>query len=335
MARVDLQHLLVDEQGTAITLRLADPHSPLLDRGWLEVALRRHFEPLLDSWFEPILAETYPQGITFSIDERILASHPGGDRGSAPLELRMPRRRKPSGWGFLVRESRSLPENRRGLAISTLGKVIRRGWAWLGVNPATPDRISGLIEIPALAEALTLDKSDFLRSGPRGALWLAHRRVLQEVVQRQLEAWGDQRDVSEGRRRKVARPVERDLERVLVDLASEFPLIRALVERHAGGQRRLPVGEPAPSGVTGSAHTAMALSHTLEPAAQPRASDTAAEGASAPGLPEDPADEAAPATVIPLPLATSRKGAKKPGRCLRESSRLIRPGAADGDHRPR
>ena len=40
-------------------------------------------------------------------------------------------------------------------------------------------------------------------------------------------------------RRRAARPVERDLERVLVELADDFPLLASLVERKEGGQRRL------------------------------------------------------------------------------------------------
>jgi hypothetical protein len=36
--------------------------------------------------------------------------------------------------------------------------------------------------------------------------------------------------------------VERDLEGVLLDLADEFPLLAALVERRTGGQRSLPMG---------------------------------------------------------------------------------------------
>jgi hypothetical protein len=35
--------------------------------------------------------------------------------------------------------------------------------------------------------------------------------------------------------------LERDLERVLEDLADDFPLLRSLVERRAGGQKRLPM----------------------------------------------------------------------------------------------
>ena len=53
--------------------------------------------------------------------------------------------------------------------ISTFGKVIKRGWEWLGLAPSSPDRVGGLIEVPALAQALTLNKVDFIRTGPRGA----------------------------------------------------------------------------------------------------------------------------------------------------------------------
>ena len=45
--------------------------------------------------------------------------------------------------------------------------------------------------------------------------------------------------------RTEARPrtarLERDLERVLEDLAEDFPLLRSLVDRRAGGQKRLPM----------------------------------------------------------------------------------------------
>src|SRR5207247_2322617 len=118
------------------------------------------------------------------------------------------------------------------------------GWDWLGITPATPDRIAGLIEVPALAECLTLNKADFIRSGARGATYLSYRKAIQETVSRQLAAWGDTRDESEESRRRVARPVERDLERVLIEMADDFPLLAALVERREGGQRKLPIGRP-------------------------------------------------------------------------------------------
>lgn len=111
---------------------------------------------------------------------------------------------------------------------------------WLGLTPGTPERLTGGIEVPALAQSLTLNKADFIRSGPRGATLLAYRKAIQEAVSRQLALWGDGAEPPDQSRRHVARPVERDLEQVLADLASDFPLIAALVERHRGGQRRLP-----------------------------------------------------------------------------------------------
>jgi hypothetical protein len=58
------------------------------------------------------------------------------------------------------------------------------------------------------------------------------------VVSRQLALWGDGRDAEA--RPRTAR-LERDLERVLEDLADDFPLLRSLVDRRAGGQKRLPM----------------------------------------------------------------------------------------------
>ena len=43
----------------------------------------------------------------------------------------------------------------------------------------------------------------------------------------------------------MMRPLERDLDRVLEELSDDFPLLASLVERRAGGQKRLPIdGKP-------------------------------------------------------------------------------------------
>jgi hypothetical protein len=134
-----------------------------------------------------------------------------------------------------------------GIAISTFGKVIKCGWDWLGLTPTGYARITGLIEVPDLAACLTLSKNDFIRIGARGATYLAYRKAIQEVVSRQLAAWGDRHDEA---RPRMAR-LERDLERVLEDLADDFPLLRSLVDRRSGGQKRLPMpgrgGENVPA----------------------------------------------------------------------------------------
>jgi hypothetical protein len=134
-----------------------------------------------------------------------------------------------------------VPEDQRGVAISTYGKIIKRGWDWLGVSPNAPERIGGLIEVPALAASLTLNKGDFIRTGQRGAAYLAFRKAIQEAVVRQLSAWGDNREQPEKVRPRAMRAMERDLERVLLELSEGFPLLASLVEHRRGGQKRLPL----------------------------------------------------------------------------------------------
>jgi len=231
----------VGERGTAVGLRLRNPLSPLLDAGYLEGCLRSHFQPLLEPEFEGILRERYPSGVQFHVNGRALAREGSARAGErAALVVRLPRKRKPAAVGFLERFQDPLPEDRQGLAVSTLGKVIRRGWDWTGLASSSPSLVGGLIEAPGLSVALTLNKGDFLRTGRRGITYLSYRKAIQEAVQAQLAAWGEARDREDAARRRAARPLERDLEAVLVDLAEEFPALGALVERRPGGQRRLP-----------------------------------------------------------------------------------------------
>jgi len=233
----------VGERGTAVGLRLRNPLSALLDAGYVESCLRGHFEPLFEPAFNTILAERYPSGVAFHVNGRAIErgqSTGAGER--ATLVVRLPRKRKPAAIGFLERVSEPLSEDRQGLAVSTLGKVIRRGWDWTGLSSASPALVAGLIEAPGLSAALTLNKGDFLRTGRRGITYLAYRKAIQEAVQAQLAAWGEARDREDTARRRATRPLERDLEEVLLDLADEFPALAALVERRPGGQRRLPVG---------------------------------------------------------------------------------------------
>ena len=232
---------LVAERGTAVRLTVDNALSPLLDPGFVETALRRHFHPLFDPTFTEILRDHYPSGVAFMVNGARLDTEGRVAAETAQIGVKLARRRKPSAAGYMIRDRTPLPEERRGLAISTLGKVIKRGWDWLGITPADPERVGGLIEVPALAECLTLNKIDFIRAGARGATYLAYRKAIQEAVARQLTEWGDAAESGERERRRAARPVERDLEAVLMDLADDFPLLASLVEQRAGGQRRLPM----------------------------------------------------------------------------------------------
>ncbi|MBI4638736.1 MAG: ATP-binding protein [Candidatus Rokubacteria bacterium] len=253
---------LVAGHGTAVRLTPTNPLSPLLDPGFIEGTLRRNFQPLLDPALGEILGAHYPRGFAVVLNGRALERMTWRARDAATVAIRVARKRKPVGAGYLIRDAAPLPEELRGVAVSTFGKVIKRGWDWLGVAPSAPERLGGLIDVTALAECLTLNKAVYIRAGHRGAIYLAYRKAIQEAVSRQLAVWGDTGEPAERTRRRAARPVERDLEVVLADLAGEFPLLATLVEQRAGGQRRLPVASGGPAG---GDHTAPLLA-VREPA---------------------------------------------------------------------
>ena len=285
---------VVANHGTAVLLQLNHGLSPLLDAGYIEHVIRQHFQPLVDSSFEAALAPLYPHGVRFEVNGHTLERRSDRSAEHAPLEVRIERQRKASGLGHIERAASPLPEHLRGIAISTYGKVIRRGWDWLGILPAAPDRVTGIIEVPALSQALTLNKGDFVRTGPRGALYLSYRRAIQEAVQAQLSRWGDARDVAQDDRRKAARPMERDLQRVLEGLSDAFPLLSSLVEHQRGGQRRMGLGEGAGrgEGVTesGASVAEAAAVETLPDNAMDEATANAASAEAA---------EATLATIVP------------------------------------
>jgi hypothetical protein len=84
---------------------------------------------------------------------------------------------------------------------------------------------------------------------------LAFRKAIQEAVAKQLALWGDAVPASEAAPPREVRPLQRDLARLLEDLADDFPLLASLVERRAGGQKRLALGA---SGAIGSGRSFVA-----------------------------------------------------------------------------
>jgi Histidine kinase-, DNA gyrase B-, and HSP90-like ATPase len=300
---------LLSADGTAVTLRLSNLLSPLLDAGFLEETMRRHFQPLFDAGFSQTLGAHYPEGVSVVINGRTLGPEEPALVERSLLALRLARHRRAAASGYLWRgrQDGPLPEAGRGLAVSTFGKVIKRGWDWLGVFPADPDRVGGLVEAPLLSQCLTLAKNDFIRTGQKGAVFLAFRKALQQAVSAQLSAWGEGTDRAEPRVRR-ARPYERDLAAVLEELAEEFPLLQSLVERHAGGQKTLPAGG-AGSGTT-------LLTAGTAPLPESGPAPASEEPPAEPPLPAPPAappSELAETPTIEL-AAADRRGRSKPTR---------------------
>jgi hypothetical protein len=312
---------LVTGNGTAVRLQPTNPLSPLLDAGFIEVALRRNFQPLFDPALAAVLREHYPRGVRFVLNGRALDPLGSGARETAPIAIRMARRRKPAGAGYLYRDTAPLPEEQRGIGVSTFGKVIKRGWDWLGITPVAPDLVGGIVEISALAECLTLNKADFIRAGARGATYLTYRKAMQEAIAHHLAPWGQSGEPEERTRRRAARPVERDLATVLADLADDFPLLASLVEQRSGGQQRLRVARAGLQG--GEDPPSLVAVHA--PAVETPPQDVPPGGEGAPGMTSDPSggsssdgeadrsrEAATPAS--PPPAATGPRAVARTGR---------------------
>ncbi len=240
-------------QGTGTTVRiyLTNALSDLLEPPFVEATLLRHFEPLFRPDFDEMLREVYPVGVRFVVNGRELPRY-APHAARVPVRVRIGRQRKPTGAGYLVFHEDPGDED-RGIAISTLGKVIKRGWDWLGLAPLESERVSGLIEVPPLVEALTLNKADFIRTGRKGGPFIAYRKALQKAVTAQLEAWGGDAPRPAERRPARARALERDLRSVLANLSEVYPILATLVESRKGGQHRLPLGEDGRGGAMASA----------------------------------------------------------------------------------
>src|SRR5437762_375984 len=91
---------MTSTRGTAVRLMLANQLSPLLDAGYLEEMIRRHFQPLLDPAFDDLLRQHYPAAILFEVDGRMLARADILRAERAPVAIQLGRRRKPSAIGF-------------------------------------------------------------------------------------------------------------------------------------------------------------------------------------------------------------------------------------------
>jgi hypothetical protein len=242
--------------GTAVTLELGDT-SPLTDAGYITTVVQTHFQPLLEEPFRPLMQVLYPSGVRLWVNGRPVAPPKvKGVRERRRFTARGPGG-KVLGVGFLGRSGRDLPEEQQGLAIATYGKVIKRGWEWLGLRPRHPQRVTGLVEVPGLVDTLTTNKADFLKDSGSLKKYYRYRKAIQEVVAPLLRDLGESAPERERAARDV-RPLEREVEQVLGGLMDEYPEIAPLVGRRRT-RRAGDALQPEPNGLT-----AAVLAETLD-----------------------------------------------------------------------
>lgn len=226
------QHTLITDlapepHGTAVRIELSDSESPLTDPAFIERVVRVHFRPLLDPEFmEKILRYIYEDGVDVSVDGKSI-SLPADRPPETLFFVRRGKRQRPAAVGYLRVSPKDLPDDEHGLAISTYGKVIRRGWEWLGIMPRHAARITGVVEVPELAAILTTNKADFLRDSTSSSRYYRYRRAIQRALVPVLRGLGEL-DAKRKRERPKVEGLEREIGRVLGDLVGEFPELRSL-----------------------------------------------------------------------------------------------------------
>jgi hypothetical protein len=239
--------------GTAVTADFRSADSRLLDPDFIEAVIQKHFFTILhEDFMNKTLRGVYPRGVSFYVNGNYVAVPEDEELvGGEMFYIYVGRQRKHVGYGLLGKSRSELPEDRWGLAVSTYGKVIKRGWDWLSLTPRNPMQLSGIVEIPALSEILTTNKSDFLKDAVSLQKYYRYRKAVQQAVDPILKKLGEV-TTPRPRRERDLRPIEREIQRVLGRVINDFPELSPLLARQRKGERvRIIIPDPAapPAGV--------------------------------------------------------------------------------------
>jgi hypothetical protein len=227
--------LVESAHGTAVAIQLRERASKLTRPAFIAEVVRRHYLSLLDPHFASVLEPIYPGGVQFVVNG--LRVQPQlNERWQTQLQFLVfvGRRKTPAGVGLVRRAQMELPEEQAGIAVSTYGKVIKRGWDWIGLHPQNPKRLSGLVEVPGLVEILTLNKADFLRDGSSLQKYYRYRKAIQRALEPILRQMGEVREARERHAEQID-PLQHEVERVIADLVRDFPELSPLLARRRKG----------------------------------------------------------------------------------------------------
>ncbi|MEM2696343.1 MAG: ATP-binding protein [Thermoproteota archaeon] len=223
--------LVSSPSGTAVSIVIRDRGSHLLKEGFIKKVIQTHFYPLLDKEFINEMRKIYlSRGVVeFFVNGKkigLLKTQFSTDRKM--FFVRLGKRGKFVGIGFLGRSDEELPEENRGIAVSTYGKIIKRGWEWIGIAPRNPMHLTGIVEIPDLAEILTTNKADFLKDSTSLQKFYRYRKAIQSAMEPILQEFGEIRLLKP---EDELRPLEREIESVLEGMLDDFPELNPLLGR--------------------------------------------------------------------------------------------------------
>jgi len=234
---VEPKSMIKSVSGTAVTITPSKENLASFDPLFIEHVIQTHFYPILHREFmDKILKYVYKKGMKFYINEKETQLQEIENNVQSKFFLiQLGRRGKPVGIGFLSKSKIELTEEERGIAISTYGKIIKRGWDWIGIIPRNPIRLTGIAEVPQLSEILTTNKADFLKDTNSLQKYYRYRKAIQEAIEPILRELGEV-NLPKERIDKDFRPIEREIEKVLENMLEEFPELSPLLGRRLKGE---------------------------------------------------------------------------------------------------
>ena len=228
--------IVPSETGTGVRLHFhRDADAPgLLSIDDVKRAIRTHFYPLLDAEFAEVLKHIYPQGVKITVNDDPVILPEMKREARTHFFVRTGKRKKLLGIGFLLRTAEELDEDQRGLAVSTYGKVIKRGWDWLGIVPKNANRLTGVVEVPELVECLTTNKSDFMHDSNSLQKYYKFRKAIQDSLSDVLKELGETPE-AEAKADRGMEKLQKEIDKVVGNILPEFPELAPLFGRKSRG----------------------------------------------------------------------------------------------------
>jgi len=239
---IDVSPSYIQSFGTLVRIFLSTHESTLLDPEKIRLIILKHYLPLLLFADFYRVAEVYPSGIKFVVNGDVLqVDKIDYEKESRPIFLTRGRKKKPFGICKFTLSKEPMPEEFQGVAISTFGKIINTEQReWFRQQPKSPERISGIIEVPELVGCLVTSKTAFRKDGSFGVKYYNFNRIAQEDFIKWLEEIGlRERKMEEEKDAELAKKLAKIAGKIITDI----PELQTLFSARQIKQVLLPLSE--------------------------------------------------------------------------------------------